>query len=68
MKNQLPKKEPRFTFFNGGTPYEFKAFRQVYDPNAKARRSLFDMHRDMVRELNRPDVYILDHNGIMVTV
>ena len=71
--NKNPKEafdyELEFIYFNKTTEdFEAKinAFKDFL--SAKARRSLFDMHRDMVRELNRPDVYILDHNGIMVTV
>lgn len=61
-------KELKFTFINSGTPYEFKALKEVYDPTTKTRRSQLDIHRDLVKSANSPLVYILDHTGKVLDV
>jgi len=61
-------KEFKFTYVNNGTPYEFKALKEVYDPATKKRQNLLDIHRDLVKMANSPRVFILDHTGKVLDV
>jgi hypothetical protein len=60
-------KKTYWQFFNSGTGYRF-------DPNKKAQKldgsqsTLAAIHKDLVREWNRPDVYILNDHGELVEV
>lgn len=62
------QKELRFTFFSAGTPHQFKALKESYDPMTKSRRTQLDIHRDLVRQANRPDVFILDQTGKVLEI
>lgn len=66
--SNLIRKEPKFTFVSFGTNYEFNTRKIVYDPMTKSRQNLLDIHRDLVRLADSPQVYILDHTGMVLSV
>lgn len=58
----------KYTFFNAGNSYNFKPGAPVYPPNGAPATNSLEFHKDLVRSLNRPDVYILTNRGEVLPV
>lgn len=60
-------KQTYWQFFNSGTAYRF-------NPNKKAQRvdgsqsTLGEIHKELVREWNSPDIYMLNEHGEVIEV
>lgn len=52
----------KYTFHNRGTVTSFIPDKLATGADGK-RNSLLDIHKDLVREAGRRDVYIMDHKG-----
>lgn len=54
-----------YTFANGGSYTTFTPDKKTKDANGNAI-TLLDLHKQLVRDANRHDVYIMDHKGRIV--
>lgn len=52
----------KYTFHNSGTVTSFTPDKLTKD-NAGNRVTTLELHKELVREANRRDVYIMDHKG-----
>ncbi len=52
----------KYTFHNRGSVTSFTPDKLTKD-NAGNRISTIDLHKELVRDANRPDVYIMDQKG-----
>lgn len=53
----------KFAFFNSGSYYLFNPKKEVYDPNSNVKRTLLDIHKDLVLRFDSPDCFILNEFG-----
>ena len=59
----------KFSFHNSGSIYFFKPFKPIYDiRESSGKQTALNFHKDLVRMMDDPSVYILDNHGALVQV
>ena len=53
----------KFAFFNSGSYYLFNPKKEAYDPGSNVKRTLLDIHKDLVKMRASPDCFILNEFG-----
>lgn len=57
-----------YTFFNSGNYCFFKPYEKIFQPTSKIPMIALDFYIDLVKFMNRPDVFILDEAGKTISI
>jgi hypothetical protein len=55
-----------YSFYNSGTFYFFKPNRPAFDVREQKRMTALEFHTKLVKEANRPDVFICNEHGQII--
>lgn len=59
----------KYSFHNSGSIYFFKPYKPVYDiRESGGKQNFLNFHKDLVRMMDDPSVFILDNHGKIVPV
>lgn len=62
QKNYLALKKTHWQFFNSGSRYQFNPDKRAQKIDG-SQSTLGEIHKKLVKELNRPDVFLLNNLG-----